>query len=100
MATDYLLGIFHWRDHAGDLEDPHPSANLRTLLWGCDRWLELNPMAEDTDDGRRLKMIKRELEEYVDRQKNLPPIAPPPPSTLDLGEGSGVPVGLLYWSRP
>ena len=69
MPPNYLVGIFHWRDHAGDLDDHHPTASLQTLLFGCERWLESNPTALDTDDGRRLVMIKRELEEYLARQK-------------------------------
>ena len=71
MAPNYLLGIFHWRDHAGDLDGPHPPANISTLLYGCERWLELNPTAVATDDGRRLLMIKRELEDYLDRHAQL-----------------------------
>lgn len=72
MIPNYLLAIFHWRDHAGDLDDPHPPASLGTLLYGCERWLELNPTALDTDDGRRLLMIKRELEDYLVRSEKLP----------------------------
>lgn len=69
MDKNYLLGIFHWRDLAGDLDDPqHSAAGFRTLLWGCERWLEKHPEAEDTDDGRRLAMIKAELEEWLARR--------------------------------
>ena len=71
MTPDYLLGIFHWRDHAGDLDGPQSRASLKMLLWACDRWLELNPTASDTDDGRRLAMIKREIEEWLERNERL-----------------------------
>lgn len=68
MTTDYLLGIFNWRDHAGDLDGPqHSIAGFRTLLWGCERWMESQPDAAETDDGRRLLMIKAELEEWIQR---------------------------------
>ena len=67
MTPNYLLAVFHWRDHAGDLDGPHSAASLRTLLYGCDKWLELNPTAVDTDDGRRLVMIKLELEDLLER---------------------------------
>lgn len=45
MTPDYLLGIFHWRDHADDLDGPQSHASLKMLLWGCQRWMELNPTA-------------------------------------------------------
>jgi hypothetical protein len=68
MATNYLLGIFHWRDHAGDLDGPqHAAAGVRTLLWGCQRWLDTNPDAADTEEGRRLATIKAELQDWLDR---------------------------------
>ena len=54
MTPDYLLGIFHWRDYAGDLDGPQSRASLKMLLWGCERWLELNPTATDSNEGRRL----------------------------------------------
>lgn len=65
MATDYLTGIFHWRDHAGDLDDSLSPASLKTLLWGCERWLEANVAEVDTLAGRRLKQIKNELEQWL-----------------------------------
>lgn len=65
MTPNYLLAIFHWRDHAGDLDGSHSPAGLSTLLYGCEKWLELNPTAVDTDDGRRLMMIKLELEDLL-----------------------------------
>ena len=67
MTPNYLLAVFHWRDHAGDLNGPRSAASLRTLLYACDKWLELNPTALDTDDGRRLMMIKLELEDSLTR---------------------------------
>lgn len=67
MATDYLRGIFHWRDYAGQLDASHPPASLNTLLWGCNRWLEENPDAADTADGRRIIEIKHELEDWLAR---------------------------------
>jgi hypothetical protein len=71
MAINYLLGIFHWRDHAGDLDGPqHTPANCRTLLWGCERWLQNHPDAAETDEGRRLLMIKAELEDWLDRREH------------------------------
>ena len=69
MSPNYLVGIFQWRDHAGDLDHGQATASLRTLLFGCERWVEDNPAALDTANGRRLLMIKRELEEYIGRQK-------------------------------
>lgn len=81
MAPNYLLAIFHWRDHAGDLDDPQSSGSLSTLLYGCERWLELNEAALDTDDGRRLMMIKRELEDLLERHGKLPEYLEPPPPT-------------------
>lgn len=79
MTPNYLLAIFHWRDHAGDLDDPQSSGSLSTLLYGCERWLEHNAAAIDTDDGRRLIMIKQELEDLLGRHGKLPaPIKPPP----------------------
>lgn len=80
MTTDYLRGIFHWRDYAGDLDGPQSRASLKMLLWGCERWLELNPNATDTDDGRRLSMIKLEIEDWLERdeQRSAYDVAPPP----------------------
>lgn len=69
MTPDYLLGIFQWRDYAGDLDGPQSRASLKMLLWGCERWLELNPNATDTSDGRRLSMIKREIEDWLERNE-------------------------------
>jgi hypothetical protein len=50
------------------------------LLWGCERWLELNPSAIDTDDGRRLSMIKLEIEDWLqrDERQQLSEMASPP----------------------
>jgi hypothetical protein len=79
MPTDYLLGIFHWRDHAGDLDGPQSRANFKMLLWGCERWLELNPDAADTDDGRRLSMIKLEIEDWLERNEKAQLNEVPPP---------------------
>lgn len=74
MAPNYLLAIFHWRDQAGNLDGPHPPASLRTLLYGCDKWLELNTTPLDSDNGRRVLMIKQELEEYLERHSGCGPI--------------------------
>ena len=73
MTTDYLLSIFQWRDHAGDLDGPQSRASVETLLWGCERWLALHPESLDTDEGRRLSMIKREFEDWLDRNGRLSP---------------------------
>lgn len=77
MPPDYLLGIFHWRDHPGDLDGPQSRASLKMLLWGCQRWMELNPTAAETDDGRRLSMIKLELEEWLERNQQSQPYGEP-----------------------
>jgi hypothetical protein len=79
MTPDYLLGIFHWRDYAGDLDGPQSRASLKMLLWGCERWLELNPTATDTDDGRRLIMIKLEIEDWLERNETSQPTEMAPP---------------------
>ena len=84
MAPNYLLAIFHWRNHAGDLDDQQSSGSLSTLLYGCERWLELNVGSIDTDDGRRLIMIKRELEYLLERDGKLPTHVEPS-STMDYG---------------
>ena len=39
----------------------------------CEGWLEFNPTASDRDDGRRLAMIKREIEEWLERNERLQP---------------------------
>jgi hypothetical protein len=80
MTPNYLLAIFHWRDHAGDLDDPQARASMESLLWGCQRWLELNPTALDTLEGQRLLMIKRELEDWLERHEKLPSYRRPPSS--------------------
>jgi len=67
MTTHYLVGIFHWRDHAGTLDGSQTEANIRTLLWGCDRWLEQHPNLAESDDGRRLLSIRSELENWLER---------------------------------
>lgn len=82
MPPDYLLAIFHWRDRAGDLDDQHPRASLQTLLFGCERWLELNPTASETDEGRRLLMIKCELEELLERSGRPPGAGAVPAATI------------------
>jgi hypothetical protein len=79
MTPDYLLGIFHWRDYAGDLDGPQSRASLKMLLWGCERWLELNPTATDTDNGRRLIMIKLEIEHSLERNETSQPTEMAPP---------------------
>lgn len=66
MPPNYLSGIFYWRDHAGDLDGTHSNAGLRSILWACERWQEANPMSGDSDDGRRVAMIKSELEELLE----------------------------------
>jgi hypothetical protein len=72
MTPDYLTAIFHWRNHAGDLDDPQAPESLGTLLYGCERWLEINAISIDTDEGRRLMMIKLELENMLGRQNDSP----------------------------
>lgn len=68
MLHNYLLAIFHWRDHAGALDGSHPHSGLRTVLWACERWLEANPTSLGTDNGRRVEKIKSELEETLGRK--------------------------------
>ena len=99
MLDNYLLGFFHWRDHAGDLDDFHPPASLRNLLWGCERWLELHPDALDSVNGRRLEMIKRELEEYLERHVKSPPGTPLLPTALRSREEEGAQIALQYWGE-
>jgi hypothetical protein len=65
MTTNYLAGIFHWRDNAGNLDASHSPASMNTLLWGCKRWLEANVDKADTAEGRRLQQIKNELEQWL-----------------------------------
>lgn len=67
MTTNYLVGIFHWRDHAGTLDGTQSEPGIRTLLWGCDRWLEQHPTAAESDDGQRLLSIRSELENWLEQ---------------------------------
>ena len=63
----YLLGIFQWRDHAGDLDGSPIPGGTETPLRGYDRWIALHPARVYTDEGRRLAMIKSELEDWLHR---------------------------------
>jgi hypothetical protein len=89
MVTDHLLGILQWRDHAGDLDGAQSRASLKMLLYGCERWLEINLDATDTDDGRRLSVIKMEIEDWLECDERGPAydLAPPPEFLRPKNEG-------------
>jgi hypothetical protein len=63
MPTDYAKVLFFWRDHAGDMR-AQPKATIGTMLWTCQRWLEVIGDGANEKERERVLKIMQELQKW------------------------------------
>lgn len=64
MSEKYVSAILHWRQYAGPA-DTWSGAAVSTILFGCNRWMEMNSSAADEATREQVLAIKDELEAWV-----------------------------------
>lgn len=67
-ASDYAPAIRHWWAHVeknGGLASYEQSATVSTMLFGCNRWLELNAGNSSAQDISEIERIKDELHNWI-----------------------------------
>lgn len=67
-ASDYAPAIRHWWAHVeknGGLASYEQSATVSTMLFGCNRWLELNAGKSSAQDISEIERIRDELCNWI-----------------------------------
>ena len=67
MSSDYAKALFYWRDHVTELSS-QPKATIGTMLWTCERWIEVNASRIDAPERKRVLEIMAELQEWRARE--------------------------------
>lgn len=80
MSEKYAPAILRWRQYAGHV-DTWPSATVSTMLFGCQRWVELHSLSADEATREQVLSVKTELEVWVAQRS----AALPSPGILGLG---------------
>ena len=76
MSEKYAAAILRWRQYAGPTTT-WTGAAVSTILFGCQRWIELNSTTADEATREHVLAIQDELEVWIAQQAaDVPKTAP------------------------
>lgn len=64
MSEKYLSAILRWRQYAGPV-DTWNTAAVSTILFGCQRWIEIEGSTADQATREQVLAIQSELEAWT-----------------------------------